>query len=202
VAEVNAPGGFDNLVSAPAGGSLGDGTGVNAQGDLTYLNPAENLLGNYTLYYDAIEDVAPLGPGGGGSGGGAIGGGGGGFPSPTAPSVVAPLFVPDVDLFNFLFFSQSGADLFGYTERDYLIIGDVADGGGDTTDGQGAQEPHWLFGVADRKLTPEEEARERRRRARYRPQVNNGGRTFYVYDVSSRQYSSFRLFGAPSSPRP
>ncbi|MCF6312478.1 MAG: filamentous hemagglutinin N-terminal domain-containing protein [Verrucomicrobiales bacterium] len=203
VAEVSDPGGFANLANAPAGGNLGDGTGVNPHGEDAYLglgiNVSSDVL-NYTLYYDAIENVAPLAPVVPGAGGGAIVGGG--FAPPIVPPVVIPPFVPDVELFSFLFFNQSGADLFGYTERDYLIIGDVVDGGGDTVEGQEAQQPHWLFGVADRVLTPEEDARERRRRARYRPQVNNGGRTFYVYDVSSREYSSFRLFGAPSSPRP
>ena len=200
LAEVNAPGGFDNLAGAPTAGSLGGGTAVNAHGEVTYLGAAENSLGNYTLYYDAIETVAPFVPGGGGTGGGGAPIGGGGFSSPSVPTVVIPPFVPDVDLFSFLFFSQSGADLFGYTERDYLIMGDVVDGGGDTQEGLEAQQPHWLFGVSNRVLTPEEEARERRRRARYQWQVSNGGRTFWVYDVNSRQYSSFRQFGSPHGP--
>ena len=200
LAEVNAPGGFTNLAGAPTAGSLGGGTAVNAHGELAYLDGGANSLGNYTLYYDAIETVAPLVPGGGGTGGGGSSIGGGGFSPPSVPPVVIPIFVPDVDLFNFLFFSQSGADLFGYTERDYLIMGDVVDGGGDTQEGLEAQQPHWLFGVSSRVLTPEEEARERRRRARYQWQVSNGGRTFWVYDVNSRQYSSFRQFGSPHGP--
>jgi PAS domain-containing protein len=105
-------------------------------------------------------------------------------------------------LFNFLFFNQAGADLFGYTEGDWLILGDVTDGGGDTTDGLEPQQPGWLFGTKSRALTPEEEESERRRRARYHLQVSNGGRVFWVYDVGTREYSSFHLFGRPSSPTP
>ena len=163
-------------------------------------------MGNYTLYYDAIENVlpppiAPVVPpgGGGGAGGGFFGGG-----TPIVPPILIPVFVPDVGLFNFLFFSQAGADLFGYTERDWLIQGDVVDGAGDTQDRPGSvgRKPGFFFGVSDRVLTPEEEDRERRRRARYHYQINNGGKAFYVYDTGSRQYSSHRVFGRPQNPSP
>ena len=143
MANVASPGGFANLVTLGPG-AFGDGTVNDAHGELAYLTGAQNSLGNYTLYYDAIEAVSPLVPGGGG---GAGGGGGGGFLPPVeVPPLLAPVFMPDFDLFNFLFFNQAGADLFGYTEGDWLILGDVTDGGGDTTGGLGPRQPGWLFG--------------------------------------------------------
>jgi len=201
VANVASPGGFANL-AALGPGAFRDGTTNDAHGESTYLGIGINVPGvlNHTLYYDAIEAVSPLVPDGGG---GAGGGGGGGFLPPVeVPPLLASVFMPDFDLFNFLFFNQAGADLFGYTEGDWLILGDVTDGGGDTTGGLGPRQPGWLFGAKGRVLTPEEEAAERRRRARYHAQVSNGGRVFWVYDVGTREYSSFRLFGTPSSPSP
>ncbi len=203
MAEVDTPGGFDNLLSAVAGGNLGAGTSVNAHGELAYLTPFQNSLGNYTFYYDAIAPVAaaPLAHTPSAS---LTSSNLAGVPNSSLDilAIIDP-FVPDVGLFNFLFFNQSGADLFGYSERDYLIMGDIVDGGGDVIERKAGQKPHWLFGVADRALTPEEEARENRRRARYTPQLNNGGgRVYWSYDLGGHRYSSFRVFGDPKQPAP
>ena len=199
VATVADPGGFANLL-ALAAGDLGSGTALYRGSN------GISGVGNYTLYYDAIMPVPPppMGPPPPGGGGG---GGGGDDPlllPVFVPQVVFPPFIPDTGLFNFLFFSQTGADLFGYTDRDRLIMGDVVDGGGDATEGVEGEgrKPGWLWGVMDRVLTPEEEEERRRRRARYHFQVDNGDKEFWIYRPGSLQYSSQRLFGLPGSPSP
>ena len=203
LAEVATPGGLANFVSVSPG-SLGGGTLVNAHGEVTYMDMvAGNTLGNYTLYYDSIGPVAPIAPpagGGGGAGGGGVGVGFG-LPVVIVPVVIAP-FIPDIDLFNSVFYSNAAADMFRLKGRDRLIVGDVVDGGGDTTDDLEGRKPGVIFGVSNRVLTPEEEEAERRRRARFHKQKDNGGRIYWVYDISTRSYSSYRLFGSPNNPSP
>ena len=181
VAAVADPGDRPNLTGLTDNAQLGSNTSTYVGG-----NGQVNGITNYTIYYDAIGVVGPSA--GGGGGGGAVGGGGGGvvivpevvpfIPTPEEPVVIVTPFTP----FNFLPF----VDLFKFEQFEIvdgqlvnLIAGDAADGGG---------------GVAG--ADSDEEEKEKKKRSRYSKQVANWN-TYYQFDLSTGQYSSFRLFGAP-----
>ncbi len=167
VAQVDDPGGFSNLTGFAAG-DLGSGTA-----DYNGSNSVSGT-GQYTFYYDAIEDVTGL------STGGAIGGSSGGSGSTEIPET-AIVVIPEVAgevleaivlPFNYLpYLDPSVYDSFIRTQDSYLL----AELGDDALD--------------DEEDDEEKDEGNGRQSGKYA--------TYMIYDLSVGQYNSLRIFGQP-----
>lgn len=177
IANVLTPGGFPNLDTLSAGAIGSSAT--------TYRS------GNYTLYYDALEVVAP----------------------PTIPPPPAPVF-PDFDFAGAIQDEQEQLDS-PFTPGDEMLeneIGGVVNDpfggmiGLNEADDVESEEGNPgglenllddLFGPRRDSASSEETEEERRsRRNRGRRGVGPIGATFYTYDPGTNAYSSYRVFGS------
>lgn len=197
IAEVESPGDFPNLVSLSAG-TLGEGT--------TTYRGANGIsgVGNYTIYYDAIRGVAP-----------AVGGGGGGVPVvPELPEVEEPII--DVPLFNY--FPFLFVDKFDSYDRDDMeLYGDFffglfsVFGLAENEEYENSQDDNirvegdeileespGLFGLGPAEDESQEDDEEDKS-GRYLNMQNTAFGQFWTYDLSTNEYSSFKVFGIPVS---
>ena len=164
---MNAPGGEANLAS------VADGDFTSATAFYRSANGVSGV-GNYTIYYDAIQPVLPpvvVAP-----------------VVPVVPGEVLPIVpeIPEViepeipiDFFSFL-----QDDMWDSWERNDLILEEMpASLEANRTLEEGESE------------TEEEEAAKKKNR--YRRHYGNYG-VYYQYDLNSSQYGSLRLFGVPT----
>ena len=167
ITKVNAPGGEANLAS------VADGDFTSATAFYRSANGVSGV-GNYTIYYDAIQPVLPpvvVAP-----------------VVPVVPGEVLPIVpeIPEViepeipiDFFSFL-----QDDMWDSWERNDLILEEMpASLEANRTLEEGESE------------TEEEEAAKKKNR--YRRHYGNYG-VYYQYDLNSSQYGSLRLFGVPT----
>lgn len=199
VATVGSPGGFPNLV-ALAAGDLGDGT--------TEFRGTSDA--RYTVYYDAIEAVDPLTPGGGGIDDG--GGGGGFIPVPEVPEPeVVPLpfdFLPFIWWDKYDSFDRDDKSLLGAGDYYLLGIGLVSrflnDEDGDPSVGR-YYESETIESLAEILGFPVDETDEKEEddlRERNASAYRQFGGLYGIYWQyrpfgGAGRYSSYTLFGTP-----
>ncbi|NNE91992.1 MAG: hypothetical protein HKN23_10125 [Verrucomicrobiales bacterium] len=187
IATVDAPGGLPNLQSLNPG-DLGDSGSPDYQ--------FGNSVGNYTIFYDAIQPVGTTPPV---------------IPVPVIIEVeIPPELIPLIpfDFFPFLFldkydsFDRDDEGLFGLTglgaDRGlYGLLGleETEEGEEEgVTDTERALDD--LFGARkDENSEGEEEEEEERVQERLSRAVGPNGVVFYIYDPQGNRYSSLRVFG-------
>lgn len=185
LANVLTPGGFPNLDSLSAG-ALGSSATTYRGGN------GVSGSGNYTLYYDALEVVAP----------------------PSIPPPPAPVF-PGFDFAGAIQDDPQRLDT-PYSPGDELLDNEIAGGGVfggllglNESDDSNVEENRSsklentlddLFGPRRDSSSAEETDEERRaRRNRGRRGVGMIGLTYYAFDPGTNQYSSYRVFGTAAN---